>query len=308
MSVFSKKRGANLLKKVIAPFILSSSLFSCAPQITNATIHTWKVEHNYNYSHVVCGGDQTYYSCRICHGRLKSPEVKPTPEHDHICDLVLKYDDATRHLTIKGTGELNGWVFNNLDIRKDVKEISVKKGITACAGFTFESMSELEKIDLSHVKVIGNTLFRRCESLKTVIFSDDLEKANFSRMFNNCKNLEHVVLPKNIKEIEGSFDYMFQNCEKLTGVENFPTIPKEIKSMVCTFENCPKLKPMKLEIEDGGKLFLDRTFVGCKDLASIYIDKEKVSLRDSVENGGCFVDCGVVSLKELQDYKDKQYC
>lgn len=304
MSVFSKNRRPNLLKKVIAPFILSSSVFSCAPQIANAEIHTWKVKHNYTYLDVMSTVDRIH-SCMVCRGRL---DVNPTLKHDHICDLVLEYDDATWHLTIKGTGELDSWVFNDLDIRENVREISVEKGITACAGFTFAGMSGLEKIDLSHVKVIGANLFGHCKSLKTVVFNDDLEKVNFFHMFNNCKNLVHVVLPRNIKNIEGSFDYMFQNCEKLTGVENFPTIPKEIKSMVCTFEKCLKLEPMKIEIEDGGKLFLDRTFVGCKDLASIYIDKKKIFLRDSVVNGECFVGCGVVILKELQDYKDEKYC
>ncbi len=319
--MFSKKRRSNLLRKVVAPFVLSSIIFSCASQITNADTYTWKVKQNYTYSDDIKADSEfkvedikkgsfmykswdewdkkDFVKCYICNKEFdlsNNIDVNQMKNHSHICDLELKYNDNKDDncLTISGKGELNRIVFSDCrlkekrtTLRKEVKKIIVGTEVKTVADFTFSVMYKLNSIDISHVSNLGSQLFGYCKGLRKVIFKEDVEIANFNGMFTNCVNLETVTLPKSVKNIKGGFDYMFFNCENLTKINNFPIVPKEFEKLMCTFKDCYSLPYMKIEIEEGGKLCLKDTFGGCTNLVSVDIDDKKISYVDT----GCFINC-----------------
>ncbi len=321
MSVFSKKRKYDRLKKVVAPFILSSSVFSCAPQITNADVYTWKVKHNFtcpnHHDFLTKIGDEAV-QCEVCRMEfyLRDPYYFGQIDgHSHVCDLTIEYDDVEKRLVVSGSGEVSGRAFfeypRELDkslkysrYLKEVNSIIVKEGVRSVADKTFSGMPELKKLDLSHVdKVIGDCLCGYCHKLEEVIFNEHVEEIRFRSMFTECENIESIILPKKIDKIgrcgddKYEFEYFsstFEGCTKLTKIENFPKIPKYVKSLECTFAGCSNLPSMKIDIEDGSELYLDRTFSGCGKLFFVDINPENIS--DVSTN--CFEGCSSLEGRE----------
>ena len=80
--------------------------------------------------------------------------------------------------------------------------------------------------------------------------------------FYNCFNLNHIIFPSNVKEIDGSF----ASCPALTNV----TIPGTIETIgPQSFENCKNLT--NITISDGVKNIGEYAFSYCDGLTNVHI-------------------------------------
>lgn len=109
---------------------------------------------------------------------------------------------------------------------------------------TFEKLNSKESIfvlpsfyafdkELCFIKKIKTDAFNNCENLEQVIISDGIEEiGDFA--FNNCENLSYVKLPSTLKSIGW---YAFSNCMNI----KYIVIPKSCENIkMYAFENTSK--------------------------------------------------------------------
>jgi hypothetical protein len=113
----------------------------------------------------------------------------------------------------------------------------------------------LRSIDLSSVKELGEAVFFHCEHLSQVKLPM-LEKIP-TCMFEGCKSLVTIELPKNLKSVDPA---AFKDCESLEAVE-FPQTVQNIGKEA--FNECTALKIVKLS---PLSTFGDECFRDCKSL------------------------------------------
>ncbi len=336
--MFSKKRRSNLLRKAITPVVLSSSIFSCASQITNAGTYTWEVKQDYTdtsyyesnpgsiensskFMYKMCNGDIRCWICGRVFSLSNRDDSKQMRSHSHVCNLKLEYDDVEKCLTISGNGKLDKRALINQELdkkgivlRKELKKIVVKGKVNAVSDFTFASFCALNSVDISHVSNLGSHLFGYCTNLEKVIFNENVETANFDAMFYDCEKLKTVTLPKKVKNIEGDLRSMFEGCKNLTKVENFPEVPKNCKSLYRVFMGCCSLNSLKIKINKEANIRLLSTFYGCEKLTDLSIDDWKNVSVHHLEGDESFLGCAyknetyriVPKNKEQQKNEEQQ--
>ena len=65
----------------------------------------------------------------------------------------------------------------------------------------------IESLDTNNVKEIGKGAFSFCTKLRTIVLGDDIETIK-EYTFSNCRRIEGILFPKNLKYIdEGAFNY-----------------------------------------------------------------------------------------------------
>ena len=76
-----------------------------------------------------------------------------------------------------------------------VKQITLPASVTSLRGFDFSAHAVLEAVDMSKTEIrnIRSSTFRRCTSLKTVVFPDTLREIG-RRAFQGCTSLAAVDL------------------------------------------------------------------------------------------------------------------
>lgn len=171
---------------------------------------------------------------------------------------ACKGRDALESLIISGTVEkLGKEAFRGC---KELKEVEIPSPLEYIGDSCFRDCIKLSKLTIHGKVEIGERAFENCSDLESVILSDDLAEIS-NGMFNSCKKLEKIKLPKNLEAI----------CDS-------------------AFASCSALK--EIEIPDGVKRIDDMAFAGCTNL-------ERVSIPDSVTRIGknVFKDCE--NLKEI---------
>ena len=119
--------------------------------------------------------------------------------------------------------------------------------------------------------------------IKELYFSDDYPDVNCG-LFNLCKSLEYIELPKAQKTIQA---FSFKRCENLKGItcyESLESIEKE------AFHGCESLT--EFEFNNGLKTIGDEAFGYCEKL-------ESLDLPDTVESMGNSVFKCCNSLTEI---------
>ncbi len=190
------------------------------------------------------------------------------------------FDENTKTLTIKGTGEISEvWQPWKLLIEKVV----IEEGITTVGYGTFKGFTALNEITIPEsVNTIGNEVFSE------------------SGLYNNPQNWTdnilyiggHAVDAKenisgNVKIKEGTLSvaaYAFMQCTEITSV----TIPDSVKSIgECAFSQCVKLE--NVSIGKGVETIADSLFddpfaaseiVVCDSLKNISVDSENKNFTD----------------------------
>jgi len=121
------------------------------------------------------------------------------------------------------------------------------------------------------VIAIGNSAFKYCSNLTSIIIPTGIEKIGRDA-FLGCSNLLNLTIPYGVKTIGIK---AFENCTKLKEID----IPDSVTEMVrsvgylstyedgSTFENCTNLQRVKLSANMKG--IPTRAFYGCKNLTDV---------------------------------------
>lgn len=178
------------------------------------------------------------------------------PSHiDNLPVLSLKGVSDERAPTAIAEGVFEGQNIQTVMIPETVKIIGYKcfkdclslKTITIASnsslaniiGSSFENCLKIEEIDMSstQIKEIGSLSFRGCANLKTVIFSNTLEKIQ-EKAFYECSSLLEVDFPETLTDIKGG---AFAFCTSLKKI----AIPAKLNLTSLNepiFHNIPNIK------------------------------------------------------------------
>jgi hypothetical protein len=144
-------------------------------------------------------------------------------------NLTWVYDEATKTLTISGTGEMYDYGYRALDIHTPWYELPfetaiIEDGITSIGEYTFWRCYSMKEIFIpKSITSIGEGAFYQCSNLVNINIPDTA--TNIGRgLFAYCSNLTSVELPYGVTSI--SHD-SFWGCESLTSV----FIPKSVINM-----------------------------------------------------------------------------
>lgn len=134
------------------------------------------------------------------------------------------------------------------------------------------------------VKRIETDAFRETKNLKKIVIPDNVKELEGNSTFRGCVKLEEVILPSNLTKIGSD---TFTRCTSLKKI----TLPDQIKVIgAYSFSECNSLEkvtlPSELEEIDSG------AFLECKNLRSITIP-EKVNKIGEV----AFVSC--IAMREM---------
>ena len=132
------------------------------------------------------------------------------------------------------------------------------------------------------VTTIGNSVFRNCSSLTSVIILDSVTTIG-DWAFSDCIGLTSVTIPNSVTTIG---NHIFSNCSSLTSV----TIPDSVRTIGNhTFYNCSSLT--SVTIPDSVTMIGDYAFRDCINLASVTIGK---GVRYIGANS--FMDCNIGTI------------
>ena len=164
----------------------------------------------------------------------------------------------------------------------------------------FENCELLENVTIIHNNNLENcqNLFKKCHSLKNVIFENkNKNKNNKQKMYINCNScFENCINLKNIKGIENfratSADYMFKQTLQLDPSQFFYLFGSWTNSIKETFFNThiESVDIKNLNNVQG----LDKTFSNCLKL-------KKADCRNFISNNKIFNNCP--NLTDVKAYK-----
>jgi hypothetical protein len=196
--------------------------------------------------------------------------------------------DENGTLTISGSGAMKNYTDNGdrpwEKLRKDIKKVEVKSGVTHIGNFAFFWLPDLTDVSISDTVIsIGRDAFDSCTGLTTISIPDSVTDIDIYA-FYYCNNLKEAKIPSNITEIpEG----MFCDCHTLSEF----TIPESVTKVGSSaFYNCMALTSMKLN--DNITSIEGSAFRGCESLSDLQLGK-------NITNIGYSAIYGCKSLTEL---------
>lgn len=134
------------------------------------------------------------------------------------------------------------------------------------------------------VSVIGNSAFKNCEKLDTIVIGDNVKTLG-NESFRGCKNLQTLTLPANIKQVGES---SFRDCISLTSLV---VLNPDIEIGERAFENCANLSSVSLP--DGMAELYGGVFNSCKALTNITLPSKLTILGES-----SLADC--IRIKKIE--------
>ena len=159
----------------------------------------------------------------------------------------------------------------------------------------------LEKGNLENIEIIagerlGNSAFKGCELLTTVIIPDSVIEIGDSA-FLGCKNLKEITLPAAITKIGPS---VFKNCASLESV----VISDKITSIgFAAFKGCASLTEVKIP---ANVVSIDKqAFSACKLLANIEVAAENTKYQTI--DGSLYSKDGTVLMQYAVGKSDEAF-
>ena len=170
---------------------------------------------------------------------------------------------------------------------------SVKELKTNC----FENSNVRKVVFNSHTPAIPVATFLNCKKLEEVVLPINLKVIRTSA-FAGCENLKQIVLPESIESIERN---VFNSCKSLTEI----TLPKNLKFInSSTFINCTKLR--KVNFSKELNCIGVYAFKGCISLESVKLP-DTLTLIDTGAFDECFSLNEVILSKNTEIIKDKAF-
>ncbi|MGN0482347.1 MAG: leucine-rich repeat protein, partial [Lachnospiraceae bacterium] len=178
-------------------------------------------------------------------------------------NVKWKYDEATKTLTISGSGAMQEDMdsfehpWNDLDI----KTVQIGQGVTTIANCAFYDCENLQTVEIPEgVTKIGYNAFYDCGKLKTVTIPDSVTEIG-EEAFSCCDSLKTVTIPGSVTEIG---ERAFCACANLKLVKILEGVSKIGEK---AFSGCKNLK--KIEIPASVTEIGYDAFDGCEDLTIV---------------------------------------
>jgi len=174
-----------------------------------------------------------------------------------------------------------------------VEEIMIPAEVTELKANTFSStdIKSIKFAEGSKLESIGDSCFRMCQDLETVILPSTTKKIG-SNAFSRCESLK-IISMSGVEEIG---DEAFQNCSSLGDVLSSCTSIKKIGSYA--FSSCYGMKEIKLTNTNSGQSvqFGQGVFQGCSGLERVYLPIGLQAIPDQAFSG-----CSKLNYVEIDD-------
>ena len=168
-------------------------------------------------------------------------------------NLTWSYVEATKSLTISGTGAMNNFNYNYgtsmpwKSYLNNIEVIIIESGVASIGNSAFSGCRGLTSVTIPNsVTSIGDWAFQYCSGLTSITIPKSVTNIAYS-LFSGCSGLTSVDIPSSVTSIGNSAfsgcsgltsvvipssvtsigDYAFYNCSSLTSV----TIPNNVTSI-----------------------------------------------------------------------------
>ena len=154
--------------------------------------------------------------------------------------------------------------------------LTLPDSVTTIGGHAF-SESGLESIELpAHMESLKDRVFEGCKQLTHVVLPRKLTGVPYGT-FTECTALESVVLPADLTEIDTS---AFEGCVRLSEI----TLPDGVVRIgEAAFEGCTSLS--EITLPDGVVRIGEAAFKGCEGLQSVALPASLTTLETSAFEG-----------------------
>ncbi len=132
-------------------------------------------------------------------------------------------------------------------------------------GYAFRRCTSLKKVIFGEETIsIGESAFEECTGLEEVIFSSSLKEIG-KRAFYGCESLKSISIPNNVLTIG---EECFCNCNSATSIQLSNSLSKISGG---SFRNCIAIE--SISIPDNVRTIENSAFSSCLNLKSIYFGK-----------------------------------
>ena len=163
---------------------------------------------------------------------ISQTESRALTEHTLYFEVIENKSNDSRFAEIIFHNQ-NNELKDTLIIKQNPLEVSVTVNVTTPG--TLKSLMGDDYLNITSLKIIGKINYDDIYYLEIMLggneYADcgklknlDLSEAICSTDFNNCINLQSIILPKNLTKIE---DFAFRGCKNLTSI----TIPSSVTAI-----------------------------------------------------------------------------
>ena len=196
------------------------------------------------------------------------------------------FSECTRLEEITLPASLTGNASEMFSGCNSLKKVNFAEGATTIPNGLFKNMSITTFECPDSITRIGNEAFQNCSNLESVVLSKKLEKIGESA-FENCTKITEVELPETLKIMENDYyGGSFSGCKNLKKVN----IPKTLEQGYLAFKNCSSLT--QIDWKDGITKIPEGLFKECSGLKNITIPDSVTEIEK-----GAFYQCS--SLAEV---------
>ena len=266
---------------------------------THDWLTAWEKDDTHHWHNCQgCDEKNSYADHDFTNGDCVCGAKKPEPPHTHDWLTAWEKDDTYHWHSCQGCDEKNSYAEH--DFANGDCVCGAKKPIVDTAGLTYEIVDNYAVVtglgvatdsyivianfyQGKPVTTIGDSAFRRCDSLTSVIIPDGVTTIG-EDAFYGCSSLKSITISDSVTAIG---DSAFSGCSSLTSV----TIPGSVTSIGDrAFSGCSSLKSITLP--DSVTSIGDSAFSGCSSLKSITIPDSVTAIGE-----GAFSGCS--SLKSV---------
>ena len=148
---------------------------------------------------------------------------------------------------------------------KSLKKVNFAEGATTIPNGLFKNMSITTFECPDSITRIGDEAFQNCSNLESVVLSGNLEKIGESA-FENCTKITEVELPETLKVMENDYyGGSFSGCKNLKKVN----IPKTLEQGYWAFKNCSSLT--QIDWGEGVTIIPNGLFKECTGLKNVQL-------------------------------------
>ena len=148
---------------------------------------------------------------------------------------------------------------------KSLKKVNFAEGATTIPNGLFKNMSITTFECPDSITRIGDEAFQNCSNLESVVLSGNLEKIGESA-FENCTKITEVELPETLKVMENDYyGGSFSGCKNLKKVN----IPKTLEQGYWAFKNCSSLT--QIDWGEGVTIIPKGLFKECTGLKNVQL-------------------------------------
>jgi len=186
--------------------------------------------------------------------KIESFTQKPAQKYNSYSGMEYDYSNLPDIYSIVFPNTVTEFGENFYCAGKRIRKIVLPKKVKNIP--SFENCENISEITMpEYAETLGS--FRYCEKLKEIKLPKGIKTIGYG-YFEYCKNLEYVILPETLINIESN---AFAHCYNLKEIK-FPASIKEIGKWA--FNNCINLQ--NIEISAKNVNYDDCAFAGCYNL------------------------------------------